>query len=572
MRPASTTTHRAGARHRRWPAAVSLLALGALVAPAVAQATSDSTPPTTPADPASSTPAGGSTDGKVTYPMTFQQAKDAGLEGTIDWGARCDTKLGTLAMPWFFAQPCMVPFQGDNGGATEQGVTDKEITIAWYLPMKDDPVMAYLTAPTQDKETQEEKMATMNDFIALFEQYYETYGRHLKVVPVQASGSAIDETAARADAVHIAKDIKPFMVWGGPLTTAFADELAANKVMCMDCNGPQTAQWRADHDPYMWSSGQSAVQTAAMVLEMIQKQLAGKNATHSEQFKDTPRKFGYLVLEGDASATEDSKAFIAEMEKAGAPVAVHYGYKLDPATIQESAAQGIAKLKDAGVTTVVFSGDPVAPGAFTREATSQGYFPEWVLVGGGLMDITAFGRTYDQEQWKHAFGWSAIPARQVQQNQSFYRLYKWWYGKDPQAPKQLPLFGHYVTITAALLQGIGPELTYANWKKVIFTAASTRRAITAPSLSWGDSKSRWPDVDYFGVDDATLIWWDAEATGPDEIGNDGKGMYQWVDGGKRYLLGEFPAEDKFFVKDGAVALYEKPPADEQYPDYQPLPH
>ena len=56
-------------------------------------------------------------------------------------------------------------------------------------------------------------------------------------------------------------------------------------------------------------------------------------------------------------------------------------------------------MKDAGVTTVIFSTDPLVPGNITEEATKQGYFPEWVVGPSVLVDTTIFGRTFDQEQW-----------------------------------------------------------------------------------------------------------------------------------------------------------------------------
>ena len=49
------------------------------------------------------------------------------------------------------------------------------------------------------------------------------------------------------------------------------------------------------------------------------------------------------------------------MEDAGAPLAEVIPYALDPATIQQTALQAITRLKTAGVTTVIFTGDPVAP-------------------------------------------------------------------------------------------------------------------------------------------------------------------------------------------------------------------
>lgn len=59
----------------------------------------------------------------------------------------------------------------------------------------------------------------------------------------------------------------------------------------------------------------------------------------------------------------------------------------------------------------------------------------------------------------------------------------------------------------------------------------------------------------------------AEVTSERSIRRDGQGMYQYVDGGLRFLPGEWTGEDKFFVADGAVALYETPPAGEETIDY-----
>ena len=71
-----------------------------------------------------------------------------------------------------------------------------------------------------------------------------------------------------------------------------------------------------------------------------------------------------------------------------------------------------------------------------------------------------------------------------------------------------------------------------------------------------------------GVDDATEVWWDPSVSGKDEIERDGQGLYQYVDGGKRFLPGEWPTgPTKAFQKDGAVSIYETVPPGEQVPTY-----
>jgi hypothetical protein len=51
----------------------------------------------------------------------------------------------------------------------------------------------------------------------------------------------------------------------------------------------------------------------------------------------------------------------------------------------------------------------------------------------------------------------------------------------------------------------------------------------------------WPFTNYVPFDDATELWCDQTATGPDELGNQGRGLYRYVEGGKHYLPGQWPA-------------------------------
>ena len=504
--------------------------------------------------------------GPVTYPLSFTQAATEGV--TVDWGARCDTSTGKVAVPDFFAADCYAPFTGDNGGATADGVTADTITIVVYQGMTDDPIISYITDAIRVTDTNAQQAETMTNMVTYFETYYETYGRKVKLEFVEGTGNAQDETAARADAVHIAEDIKPFMVWGGPaLTSAFADELSARGVSCLACTPGQPPDWYVQRDPNVWGIGTGAEQAQVHVLEFIQKQLIGKNATHAgDEFVDSPRKFGYLHIESSATSKELADKFGAAMSANGAPLAESVSYQLDPASIQQSASQAITKFKAAGVTSIIFSGDPVAPRDFTKEATAQGYFPEWIIGISALVDLNAFARTYDQEQWQHAFGYSALAARVTPEISGYYALYRWFTGQEPPAKDTIGIFAPYPAVFFAALQGVGPDLTHETWKQALFAGSQTRSAISQPSLGWGD-KGIWPDPDYVGIDDATEIWWNADATGPDEIRKQGQGMYEFVDGGKRYLPGAWPTEDKAFDPTGAVSLYDVPPPGEAPPTY-----
>jgi hypothetical protein len=538
------------------PPATASTSAPSSAAPTSAAPDSTTAPGTTPAEP----PA-------ITYPMSFAQARDAGIADQIDWGDRCDTSTGQLAVPDYFAQPCMVPFSGDNGGATDTGVTADQITIVYYEGQEADPIIAYITDAIHVDETNQQQFDTMQHIVQYYERYFELYGRHVNLITFEGSGGAADDVAARADAARIAEQYQPFVVFNGPaLTNAFADELAARHVMCIGCTPAQPTQWYVDRDPYVWGLDGSEAQKQAHAVEFITKQLVGKDATHAgDAFVDRPRTFGLLYLDSSAGAKDLADQYAASMQAAGAPFAEVIPYVLDPSTIQQTASQVISKLKSAGVTTVVFSGDPVAPRDFTKEATAQEYFPEWFVSGSGLVATDAFARTYDQQQWAHAFGITQGAVRTNPETIGYYSIYQWFNGEPPPSPANIAVDQPNPALFFAVAQAVGPNLTHETWKEALFASAGTKAAVSQPFLSWGTSL--WPEPDYLGLDDATAIWWDPTAQGPDEIRTDGTGMYQFVDGGKRYLPGEWPTEDELFDPDGAVAIYDTPPPGEAPPSY-----
>ncbi len=534
------------------------------------QGTVDGTPDQAPATTTESTgdaPTTTGATGQITYPLTFQQAEEQGIVDQIEWGPRCDTSSGQIAVPDYFAQPCMAPFTGDNGGATDTGVTADEITIVSYEGQEGDPIIAYISDAVAVDDTNAEQFATMEQIIAYYETYFEMYGRTVNLITFEGTGGSTDDVAARADAARIAEEYQPFVVFGGPaLTSAFADELAAREIMCISCTPGQPTQFYVDRDPYVWGLDGSQAQKQAHAVEFLTKQIIDKNAEYAgDQFVDQARKLGLLYLESSSASKDLADQYVAAMEEAGSPFGEVIAYELNPATIQATASQVISKLKSSGITTVVFSGDPVAPRDFTREATAQEYFPEWFVSAAALVDTNAFARTYDQEQWQHAFGITQGAVRVNPESIGSYFIYNWFNGEPPPADGTVGLLQPSPALFFAVVQGIGPDLTHENFKATLFAFDGTEAAISQPFLSWGDSL--WPEPDYLGLDDATAFWWDPTATGPDEIRREGTGMYQFVDGGTRYLPGAWPTDERLFDPDGAVAIYDTPPPGEAPPTY-----
>jgi hypothetical protein len=270
------------------------------------------------------------------------------------------------------------------------------------------------------------------------------------------------------------------------------------------------------------------------------------------------------------SADPNSPVQQAHFEQSLAHYGVHLATVLDyksPLDLGTNAPALIAQLKSAGVTSVLFVGDPIAPGPLTRAATNQDYSPEWVITGSVLTDTTVFARTYDQRQWAHAFGISFLAARTDPSVSGPKALYQWFYGHNPPAATAAAVNAPDFNLLFAILQGVGPDLTPQTFQQAAFAGAPTPTAFTQPSISFGNH-GRWPFTDYLGIDDATEIWWNPSAKGPDELNTQGTGMYEFVDGGRRYLPGHWPSTPPdVFDPRGAVTIYTTVPPLERVPAY-----
>jgi len=226
----------------------------------------------------------------------------------------------------------------------------------------------------------------------------------------------------------------------------------------------------------------------------------------------------------------------------------------------------IARMKSKGVNSLMFSGDPLMPIFLTKEATAQVYNPEWVISGSALTDTAFFARTYDAQQWRNAFGISYLTAR-VDPNavDREGNLFSWHYGqKLTSMPSALPMNTFFQGVHLA-----GPKLTPQTLRDGLFAFKPTSGFLTRFAVSYGTGL--WTiGPDYLAADDATEIWWDPQAVGPDESANRNvaAGLYRYVDGGKRYLPGQWPAGDtKAFQTAGTTLIYPDRPPQDRFPEY-----
>ena len=100
--------------------------------------------------------------------MTPQRAELEG-ETNVDFGPDCDPATGKLKLPTVYAPPCVVPFDGDNGGATSPGVTGDSVKVIAYVSDPSiDPVGSSLIAGAGANLDPAVATQTMGDYADVF--------------------------------------------------------------------------------------------------------------------------------------------------------------------------------------------------------------------------------------------------------------------------------------------------------------------------------------------------------------------------------------------------------------------
>jgi hypothetical protein len=466
---------------------------------------------------------------------------------------------------------CVKPWKDgdDNGGATSPGVTKDSITVVAVVPNESQLSGTSAAAGTAPVRKSDQSIGTyadaVHDYFLPLMKYYETWGRDVDVKFVTSSGS--DESSQRADAVTV-KAEKPFAVLD--LVTAGLDvldaELAKSKILV---SGDATTTAKATAQaPYRW--GLSDAQAAAVNAgEVIGKQLVGKKAEYAggDITKQT-RKFGAVYI----PQLIDIDQFKSYFSKYGGTLTTESAYTSngttfgDDALAQEQAPIIVTKMKSSGVTTVVLLSDVAMNKAMMAQATKQEWFPEWFITGAVFQDIAIFARSYDQQQFAHAFGESNLspyvqldpvpepPAKSltVQVNPL-----EWYFGAGvgTQVTSVVP------REVAWLLNGIqtaGPQLTAKTFQQGLFSIPAFGGAAQGYTTGALAGYGRTPGLPYdeylnLGLDFGPM-WWDADSTGlSNGTGISGKGVVRYVDGGKRYNSGNWPKKPfAWFEKEGSV--------------------
>ena len=439
-----------------------------------------------------------------------------------------------------YSAPCAAAWHGNNGGATYQGVTDDTVRIAVGDPDTgwgtDGPVP---TTVTSNESAGERTLTVIQDWL---NSRYQFYGRRLQFYLVNGSETPSNEVAAADEAAD------EWHVFGGAEgREATMTEFARQKMVDFgDTIDQLPASYYNSHDPWLYGIGMDSTELSQLDAEMICKQLWGRNASYAGDptMQTQKRKLGLMILD-DGSYSQVQGMMQQDMaQDCGASFAAVVGFHSSTVVgaegDQQATATAVAKMRAAGVTTVVSAIDWVTAIAVTNEAAGEGYVPEWYYSGAGSIDNNGTSRDQNQTEWGHAFGVTSFEIPRPLQDTDCYRVYV---SIDPSnTPDSLVCSNHffeYVEIANAIQQA-GPHLTPQTFQQGLFSMG-----IRPPNPNWSIGGGFGPDHHSY-ADVVSIIWWNPSATAVD--GN--AGSWEYVENGARYAPGQIPTGDLGLFKSG----------------------
>lgn len=472
-----------------------------------------------------------------------------------------------------YMPPC-VAFSGDNGGATSRGVTRDEVLVVRYMNQADPATSAIL----QSIRVADDPAVIRRAFDSLFNyanSHYMTYGRRVRYIEYPASGPDTADENMKADAKDIAERVKPFAVWTlGP--KIFAQELAQRGVIC-SCTVSLSSDFYKENPPYLWGSLPTSTEYAQHMAEHIGKRVAGRPAKWAgdptQQMQRRNRTFGLIYLVGqqgrvDPEGKRFRDTFVAELAKYGVRLEREFAYTYDPSDAGPINAMITTMSAGPPITTVIMWVDPLYPILITRQATNQQYFPEWYISGSGLSDTSAAGRQYDQQQWQHAFGITPlwVTWTEVAQSAGYREFHHGMPGMKP--GDEGVLINIYRDPVQTIFTGIqlaGPRLTADTFAQGLLNYPKTGGNPAAPLVF---RTRAFPTA----IKDFAEVYYDINAQGKDERGEQGSGLVMKSNGGRRYQVGQWPAGIAQVFGDAAgtnpIAISAAPPGGTPDPPHE----
>ena len=249
------------------------------------------------------------------------------------------------------------------------------------------------------------------------------------------------------------------------MSPIYADALARRGVV--NIGAPfMSREWLSQRRPYTWSQFTDCSTIVESVGSYYAIKMANRPADNAGgSLKGQPRKVGIIAPE-NSWYQECVAAGVRILNSAGVQPVLNEKYRLEVNQMSIQAGEKLAKLKNAGVTTVVCGCDPLFMTFLTAKAKEQNYTPEWLVTGVALIDNDLIGSIMEPGQWSHAFGVSFSGPPQPAGGSLGYRAYKAVRKDEPSIG--VDLIYNQLQLLAIGIQMAGPNLTPASFEQGMF--------------------------------------------------------------------------------------------------------
>lgn len=468
--------------------------------------------------------------------------------------------------------PCVAYFDGDNFGATYNGVTGDEIRLLFYIDgginytngsgTGTDNVMPtdkyYDLLKGNDPSDPEPWLVTgMRGWQRYFNDRYQTYGRRVHMY-VYFAGGANPRTPEnrRSDAADNYDVIKPFAVISAATEGAedsYLINMARKGVLNFGSFGLRDSSFFAGYPKLIWGYLPSIEVQVDQYANYICTKVANLNSVMAgANLNGRPRKYGMihttdsnwpnLIKAADAikaKVKNDCGVTISKTATFPTCCLTQDNSEFDDTnniggtTPTQQAAADMADFQQAGITTILWPGG--INGNYGKAASAISYTPEWVLMGDGQLDANA------PEQYAQntaAFDHHAVTATPAVFQPPFeqQRCYQAYREADQNLPKgDLGYICEYYENLRQFFTGVqvaGPRLGPTSMDKGFHAIpAVPSNNVDVPACFYNPG-------DYTCVKDGEQEYWDASRTAPDATR---PGCWRAIDNGRRYLPGKWPS-------------------------------
>ena len=412
----------------------------------------------------------------------------------------------------FYAPPCLPKSNGQNPGATYQGVTGEEIKILQYVGKGNDAVDAILKAQGAYISLDQYKTyaAAAANFI---NANYELYGRKVVVKVVQGTCGTIppDIGCLQGEMRQLVQAEKPFAVfWNTSLCSACFAELS--KLRTVNLGGWNFRdefgqRWR----PYHYDVTMSGTRLAQHAGRFWCQQLTGHNAEFSRNYRNKTRQLGVISTNDPENQNTVEIDLKSELAKCGQSYGNRkYFYEQDISTADQQRRAGVLAMRgdavnpDDDATSVMCFCDLVAPAFLYQEQDVQQYYPENIITGTGFMDTDAASQAYigtvgcpqgSPCAFDGAFGFRSISKAEPEFKGAGHRVYTLGGGKGQTFEAATTVWDYY-NLIASSIHMAGPNLNPETFEQGAFRlgargdADHVMRQISPGNYHWNQDVMR----------------------------------------------------------------------------------